>query len=435
MKGSKIILAVLVLIFLILGGYLVILSQGLTIDFDDWRIVKTGAVFLSVEPGGAELKIDGESKRIRNATFSIFNNGTLIENLTPEEHLIEISKNGFRGWRKLVQVEPGLVTEFGKIILIAEEIPLTAVNKEKTVDDFWLTAKGVITEPVRGEKIILTDPHSTLVASETRESVYFLADLSDLTSIVNLTELFNSLKQRQLALPGAVPIKELAIHPFSDSKLIIRTNAGLYELDVKRIKLELVSLLKDVITQQVVGTNEILLTDSQGNLFFYNLLFKNKTVKATDLNNIEKIKTNNHNNKIGLLDGDGKLFLYDRSKNGALKKLVEGVKDFYFFPNDRRLLILTAEENIKVLDLEKNKSWLLTLPKGKIKDLTIIPDASDYFLALVDDRLIVSEIYPGEPTNWYLIANEIKKFQLEKNVLYLLKENGELMKTEIGKWR
>lgn len=424
----------MVTVFLIAGTYFVLLSQGFVIDFKNLRIQKVGAIFLSFKPTDAQLEINNE---LRKLPISLLQNGKLINNLTPGEYQLRLFKENFREWRKTTLVEPGLVTEFQNLILIPSEIKTENLLKEK-IDDFWLTKAGIVyqknenvffeDELIKGREMAVAKSDSSFVISGINDN-YFLTDLQSRAATINLSVLFNSLKQRQLSFTGFVPIKKIILHPFSPSKLLVFTDAALYELDLKKIKLELLTLLENDIRSETTAGNEIVAADANGNLITVNLVLKNKNVKNNLPEDIALIKINNAGGQIGLLSEKGEFILYDRNKNEIKKINERKVKNFYFSADDKYLIFLTADDRIEIFDLNKNKSWPLVLPPGDIKTISITKEMPGYVLIAVENRLIISETIAGEPTNWYEILTGVKKYELNGKELYLLHENGELKKT------
>lgn len=392
MKGRKIILLLLILIFLALGSYLILLSQGFIFDYEGLRFVKTGAIFLSFEPSGARLELNGEPTPL---SLSLLRGGALINNLRPDEYSLRLFRENFHDWRKTVAVAPGLVTELEDILLVPQELKTAAVLTEP-VEDFWLTDAGVIYRQdgnlildgqlLRGENVVLNSPANTLIVTETAGN-YFLTNLGSREAGTNLTALFNSLKQRQLNLPGFVPIRKVSFHPFSSTKLLIFTNSALYELEVRKISLEQLVSFENEILAETLGRTEVFAADDKGGLTTINLLLKNSNIEG----------------------------------NWAGQ-----VKDLHISADGKKTIVLHENGSIEVIERGRNKRWLLDVgPADVIKPL---PTLNDYLLLLNGRRLIMSESREGQPTNSYELATEVKKFEVDGQEIYFLQSNGVLKK-------
>jgi len=434
MKTSKILFLILLIIFISVGTYLILLSQGFVLDFQKFQIVKTGAIFLPFEPRDAKIMINGKIQKI---SPSFFNNYILIDQLIPNSYEIALFKEGFYKWQKKVKIEPSLVKEFQKVVLIPKEIKTTTTTDITNIDDFAITERGIVYKKgdnlfynknlLKGKQILVTEPRSPIVISSDKDT-YFLTDINNLKSTLNLTELFNSLKQNQLKLEGKVTIKKIWIHPFSQNKIILATDAAVYELDTKKIKLEVLLFFDDKTTANSYNQNELVFVDSKGNLIFYNFLFKNKTIRPTNLNTtISKIEINQLTGDIGLLTENGDFLIYNRSKNKIIETPFKKVSSFLFSNNGQDVIVIDKNKKVKIFSLTKNKFWKLSLPPYEIKNITPITYLSNYFLAIVENDLILSEIQSGYPTNWYPLIKSVKKYQFQDKNLYILKDNGEFL--------
>lgn len=392
MSSSKILLVFLILAFIGGGGYLTLLSQGIVFDYENFRFVKTGGLFLSYTPMEAKLELNGEAIK---ASYSFFSNGAFITNLIPNEYHLRLTAENFRPYEKNITVEPGLVTELQKIILIPEKIEAEKII-DRPIENFWLTEAGVIYKKngslflekqiLRGKNIILNSPDYSLVVTENSGN-YFLINLIGREADINLTALFNSLKQRQLALPGTVPIRKIFFHPFNPVRFIIFTQKGLYELDSRRVTLEQLVLFENEIVAENIDGNEISAVDNKGNLLTINLLIKNRDLK-----------------------------------NGWL----EDFNNFQFSADGKNIFVLRSNGKIDVLDLKKNKQWRLEIEKAD--SFSVLKEVGSYLLIKNGDRLFISETQNGNPTNHYLLANNVKKYEVKDKEIYFLRNNGELMK-------
>lgn len=109
-----------ILFFLIITPILVEYARGLRFDFSTWRFVETGGFFFKIH-SPTETKILLDEKPVKTTSaFSYFNNA-FIQNLTPGEYNIEISKDGYQSWNKRLKIEPQFVTEARDIVLITDD--------------------------------------------------------------------------------------------------------------------------------------------------------------------------------------------------------------------------------------------------------------------------------------------------------------------------
>lgn len=120
----RIFLIVLMIIFIVATPMVILYSSGYQIDWETWRLQKTGGVYINAYPKGASISVDGTLKEVTSTLF--LSQGKMISGLIPGTHTIKVEKTGFAPWEKNLEVKPNLVTE-------ARNIFLTPVNKEAIV--------------------------------------------------------------------------------------------------------------------------------------------------------------------------------------------------------------------------------------------------------------------------------------------------------------
>ena len=202
-----------VILFFILGPSAILFAYGWRLDLSHFRIVKVGGIFLKGLPFDASLYVDG---RLLDSNGRKFLSGNLINGLLPKDYFIKVERPGYGAWEKTIRVEPSMVAETKPIVLIPMSSP--AVLLEKPIDNFWINHSALI---YRGPNL-----------------TYFLTDTDDLKSRINLSLLFNDLKERLLKFPGYVPITDI-IPQESPSRWIINTTNFSYLIDTKKLTLEL----------------------------------------------------------------------------------------------------------------------------------------------------------------------------------------------------
>lgn len=118
-------------LFLIITPLIIFYVQGYRIDFENKKLVKTGGLFLKIAPKNSEIYIDGIFKK----EINFFSDSALIENLFPKKYEIEAKKNGYKTWKKNLEIKENYVTEAEKIILIPENPKFFLL--EKMIEDFF----------------------------------------------------------------------------------------------------------------------------------------------------------------------------------------------------------------------------------------------------------------------------------------------------------
>lgn len=351
---------------------------------------KTGAVFLKTQPADALIKINGQPYTRKHG---LLNNGSseLIKGLLPGNYQIEVFKENFGSWQKNLTIEAGVISSATKIFLFPKEVPTELVPREEA-EKFWLT-------------------------DNKKEEI---------------KKLFYSLKQKQLKMPGAVPLVQISAFPFDTTKIIIASQKALYFLDRRNFTLELLAL----VPAQILATNgsEIVFLDKENNLQFYDLATKKITKKTPLLlkEEVVKITFSKVNTKVGLLTKEGRLFIYDRAK-AELKLVAENIKEFRFSLDNKKMAVLNQTGEIEVIFLEDyqrdfkmtaGEKLKLNLSEEQPLDLDWLPQIPEHLIIRYPEVIAVAEVDRRPPTNWWPLAQNITDFAFDKeNNLYFLKDN------------
>ncbi len=433
MKHQRLIISLFFAAFFIIGGYLVLAARGYFIDWQKMTLVQTGGAFISYLPKDAALTINGQ----KYETSSFFlNNGNLIKKLKPGNYSLSLAKDKFFSWQKDFIIKPGLVTEFKKISLIPENPPketlaATAVKK------FWLTAEGPVYQNTKmeiyfenfrlpGATIAVSSPVSSLVILA-KNSEFLITDLNKPTTVINLSQLFNSLKQRQLGLNGQVLIQKIFFHPFAKNEILIATRQSLYDLNLKQIKL---TKIIDIEPEKIVGFSQagLFFKNPKNNLSFYNLDLQKETAPAITISKIAQIKSDPTGKKIGVLDTAGQFFLFDSETEKTEKPAKdEIIKDFSFSPDEQYLALLTNKNTFVILNFKDEKPFDVELAAGTIVNkFDWLEDFSHYLLILNNGKIIMKDIFRNPPFNEYDLTENIIQFEATGKTIYLLDKNQTL---------
>lgn len=142
-KSRTILFVICVLLFLLICPLAVLYSQGYRIAFNGGiKISQTGGLFVKAYPKQVEVQIDKikPSKHPLNEKTDFFFGSLLVENLFPKKYKVEVKKEGFLTWQKILEVKEKGVTEIKNIILFPN-------NKEFSVfasdlKNFWFSPDG-----------------------------------------------------------------------------------------------------------------------------------------------------------------------------------------------------------------------------------------------------------------------------------------------------
>lgn len=107
-------LAVTIFIFLSIG--VLAMAFGVTYDFTNNQLIKTGSLDLQAN---VDAQIFLEGKLIGGT--SLLGNSFSKRNLLPGLYRLGVKQDGFNSWQKEVEIKVGLVTDFARVLLVAEK--------------------------------------------------------------------------------------------------------------------------------------------------------------------------------------------------------------------------------------------------------------------------------------------------------------------------
>lgn len=436
LRSRRKLIAALTVVFLVGGVMLIFASQGFSLNIKKGVIEKRGGLFLKFAPSDATLLINGKEKRVRENFLS---QGVFVSNLAPDTYRILLQKEGFVSWEKEMGVHPGMVSSESNIRLW----PVNPVFVEQTssTKTFWITKEGVITKDTKGnlafgEKILrgteveFVDVSDSVIITRL-ESTFFLTNLSSPQESLNISDLFLSLKERQLYLPGVVPIEHIMPHPFNNEKVLITTQTSLYVLDIKKIELD--RLLTTARIQSVLArsSQEAFLIDSQSNLIVVNLIFK--TSSRFPLRNLaaQRMEVTPDGTHILIIHNNNTLSAYN-IEDRSFQELAPSVSDFALSPEHKRVALVNGKA-IEVFLLEEyyeeNRKWeresSFSLPETEESAIKLLWPAGlpGHIVTLNrNGDLMIQEVTPTLPVNSALIAKNVNQVLSEGRKIFFSRE-------------
>ncbi len=129
-------------LFAIASIIIILFAQGWRFDFDSFRLVKTGGIFIKTMISGAKIYV---SDKYIGTTAGLLNYTKLIDNLASKNYDLFIYKEGYYPWNKTVEVKNGLVSELNSIILIPLDIKKVKVAElpKQAVADFSVNNENI----------------------------------------------------------------------------------------------------------------------------------------------------------------------------------------------------------------------------------------------------------------------------------------------------
>lgn len=137
-------------LFVTVAPLLFAYSLGYRFDFTARAVEKTGGIFVKSKLTRLSVFVNGSFAR----ETSLISRGALITNVAPGNYLIRIEKEGYQPWAKAVVVEPEVVTELRRIMLIPREVEsATATPVELSILAAPPAATGTIAIDARGNLV------------------------------------------------------------------------------------------------------------------------------------------------------------------------------------------------------------------------------------------------------------------------------------------
>lgn len=432
--------------FVIIGAYLVFITQGLAIDWENLKIVKTGGIYLKYTPSDARVFIN---KKMQNSSPGIISRGVFIKNLAPKKYNVKITLEGYYDWEKDLEVLPGIVTTESSIKLWRKE-QKEVIIASSSIKNFWITGGGIIVKeekrglliggaPIRGETIVDSNPNTNAVITSDKKGNLFFVDLSSTNSAINIHEIFNSLIKRDAKTSAATKIDRVILHPFSAGKIMIAAQKSLYSLDLKKIQLDKITAASS--TENIVSAgSEIFLVDENGNATGINLLIGAETNMKISSTSISKVYATKNGSKFFTINSDGELYLFERGTK-VINLVSKNVKKIFLSLDEKKLAIVFNDNTIKIFYLEEEGGDVKTA-KGAILPLQLtvdkrgdiwiswVPKFGNYILVFDGENITASEIDSRLPQNTSVLFTKIKGYDIT-SALYILREDGTLSLVEI----
>jgi hypothetical protein len=174
----RVILALLSLVFIALGAFVLLYAQGYRLDVQKLSLTRVGAIYVRSLPGDATVSIREKGTEEHSG---LFERGVFVEGLFPGRYTITVKKEGYRTLTRTLPVEPAQVAEAKYVVLVPEipvpeehispvlpkEVPKDAHIEEAFGDTFGVASSGIFlinTKKETAQKII-TPPRNTTIGT------------------------------------------------------------------------------------------------------------------------------------------------------------------------------------------------------------------------------------------------------------------------------
>lgn len=384
-----------VILFVIVGVITILWARGYRFDFEQWSLVKTGALYVQYTPHPAQMFLN---KKPQKDTSGIVRRGTLISDILPKSYRFLITKDGYWDYEKNIIVSSAEVTRLNNITLIPKQI-----------------AFKTIAEGIKGDKIVDISDNQGIITLDTKKDIYYNCPLSPLSTCTNLTTKIKTL------VKGT--IHNISFYPHESTVFLVNTSLGVYRANIAvneaKALYKGLFIFADIAQNNlyVAGPKIVTTTDiatssdkrPQTDITIYDLSLSSQagTVHLPfDPNTISNIAISP--SMIAILLQNGQLFLYDQNEK-SLRSIADAVHQVKFSPDGGKLLyqdkdgkvfVYFVQEDIASLDRQAGDKMQLALID--IAHIQNIVWNDGYHLVLTyPNKITLAEISPFQPNNQY----------------------------------
>jgi len=374
-RTRNVIFSTLFVLFLVIAPLTVFYSLGWRFDWQTKKIYQTGIFYFKIWPKSSDIYINGNFKEKTDFFFG----STLIENLYPERYKIEIKKEGYHDWGKILDIEKRQVTEAKNIVLIPKDIDFDILIKN--IGEFFFSpdAKKIILKEESISKdeskiwnlklFAINKNLKSHLISETDISIKG-ADILDLEFSPDSKRILLTIGLKEdvqyyildidespatlIHLDFLDVSKNISFHPQDSNKLFVLLS--LEETDtlneVDFVKKEILRpILENVVTYS--ASHSIYYLNSLGSVFKVDLYSDKKeklNIKPFDVKEETKYEIIEYNSYIFLKENDD-LYILDETKK-EFEKFFTSIKNYKISADYKKIVYFNNYE-MWVLFLEK----------------------------------------------------------------------------------
>ena len=282
-----------------------------------------------------------------------------------------------------------------------------------------INSKIIIESKLKGNEIsAFGDVTEKLIIKNSKTGIYYLYDLNDLSSSLNINALFNNFRKNSI-------ISKIAFFPYENNKLIIEENSYLYVIDTNKRKIE-------PLFQQNNSQNEKIIawTMKNANVYYiketiinkkyqlnsFHLISKKESLLSTLPENIEptgKIDISNSEKEIAFVDSLDDLYIFNIPDNN-LNKIAHNAGFFSFSPDSKKITFTDKSGQLNVYftaDWYKNSAkkagdvarFIYAEKPSEISNIYWY-QTSYHLLAGYENNIEFSEIDSRSPLNKYKLV-------------------------------
>jgi hypothetical protein len=417
----------LLLTFFFIGAGAVLYANGWRFNPLKLEFKKVGAIYVRSYPVDAEIHLDGQPVENKSGFFQ---SGTLIGDLFPGNHKLQLTLPNYETWEENVSVLPSLVSEVKYAVLIPKNYQSAATG---TVENFWLLGNKVLTKDSKnnlllgGKKIAAggvrgwTSDFKNILTYNNALGHYFLynTDTASNTDINLLLKKLNFNAKQDFKVFVDVEDKRT---------LVVLQQNKLFALDIQEPALA--NIYKTGFefgggissSQFYFAWTEWNAKQNTSTLVVYDKFLKRQSPPPPpELHGKNsELAWISGTNKIALLQDDGSLYTYDISSD-ELSKIADDVKTFAF--TDGGDAVAALEHNsLEIFFFNAEKDYYrFNLPDvGRAEGVTWYTDKDHLFIAYPDEIKLL-DIQDTSLGYFPVVAHgRLPQYDEKNNVLYFI---------------
>ncbi len=384
-------------IFILLGVGITLYAQGYRISNRSLAVTTVGGLYITTEPSGASITLDGESIE---SNSGLFQKGTLLGGLFPKNHSLELSYPGYRPWKRTVSVVPSKVTEITNAVLIPEAITqvTTTASSTTSIVAFWLLGNNILLQNASGT---LTFQSSTIAGTtplgfnQSRTQFLSFNNKSDTYSLTNVQlRTVTPLKSLLAKIPQNAQSSSTRIlmDTSSESRIFAITPRIIFWIDTEREAITplispvaqtntvgAVESSRDVIAWSIYNT-----ASSSSQIVLYDKFSRRTSVLPQIISGQVTALRWGGNNLLAAITAHKELSLIDLERRVTIERRMN-VRDIYF-SGDVTWLAILGEESIEVLSFRTPHDYVrFNLKDGRsISNLTWYRNNHGFFIHYPD---------------------------------------------------
>ncbi len=385
-------------IFCVIGGGLLLYTQGYRIDLATWRIQKTGALYIETSVRPVSIELNDQSYADKS---SFIQRGTFIQTVLPKRYRLVIKKDGYAPYEKNIAIVPGQVTRLLHVLMVPLQIATTTYSQ------------------IPGNTIIDSANGAELLTYDTAKKNYYDVSLGAAAKSVNLSLRMAAVTRR--------PIISMAFYPQESNRFIVQTQTGLSAIDLNANAQTPILQSSSLIWWGVRNNNVYALTTTTTPASGTSTPASSATIVSVFDLSLAKIaqtytlalpasstvaKADFSSSRAALILTDGSLLVYSLN-NTTYTRIADTVKTALFSPDGNRLLYQDQDgkifaylfnDDIVALNTPANTALRLSiLETARVSKLWWAFDQY-HILCVYPDKITVAEITQSEPNEQFALA-------------------------------